>query len=120
MAVNVAAAMAIQGKKTLLLDLDPQLNSTNYLKTKEEGKTISCTSFTHLDQHKIKSYDLHQKINAFDISSFTSLDDNSPLKKIIRKKTKGEDIYDSESHTLSYERYLKSQDVFENVNADRY
>jgi len=119
--VNLAAAMAIQGKKTLLIDFDPQLNSTNYLKTKEEGKTINHTSFTHLDQHKIKSYPLHSKINAFHIDSFTQLEDNSPLKKIIKKKTKGEDIYVSESQVaLSYEAYLKSEDVFENVNADRY
>jgi chromosome partitioning protein len=42
-AVNLAAALAMRGRKTLLIDLDPQANSTiSFLEHGAVGRSLQC------------------------------------------------------------------------------
>ena len=48
-AVNLAAIAAHQGKKTLVIDMDPQCNSSRYL-LGDDAKTVSPTLFDYFSQ----------------------------------------------------------------------
>jgi len=48
-AVNLAACVALTGRRTLLIDLDPQANTTSFLGV--EKKTIEISSYEVLTQN---------------------------------------------------------------------
>lgn len=64
-AINLAAGLAMRGKKTLLLDLDPQANATSGLG--EEASTEACLYYPLIGQAKIEDKVIPTRIDGLSL-----------------------------------------------------